>query len=487
MKDNSLDGHRGKVALSDITRNATTTSSSSNNNSSSVVVKCELKSPPQASTTSTANDGSAATNFDDDYNEWELGIGDLIIDLDADIEKTNERNGISSQQHHNTHHSQQNGTAVPSPSSVVNDSPTSATTFNFLGSQTPCNNSNLAAAMSNSKTPRLSGNSGVSAGATSSTGTGVTTTGSSNSGASVQGSGTFEHQATVDKGLKMKIKRKTVGSKYSEAKHEIVQSDTKSSGASSHQHSENSNSNNNSNNCASNSSSNSPANCSEAPKSKHSSSKGRTSSHREKKEKNRDKEKSTSARSNTTSSTSSTEMNGVLGVMSPLKITSSGVSLSSPVPPPPLCSNSSPLPSSTVVNTSVSTVTSVATSPANTNGGQDTVQTNSGNSLMSIPIPAVPTNSPPMPNLTLKLDTKFSPSPISQPCTGAAVGIKQEEEPLSPPQKKIKLENPERNGEVSVDSFFKILLQFLFNYPSIVNLKYIAYLVITICNFVQNL
>lgn len=460
MKDNSLDGHRGKVALSDTTRNATTTTSSSNN-PSSVVVKCDLKSPPvpPASTTSTANDGSAATNFDDDYNEWELGIGDLIIDLDADIEKTNERNGI---QHHNTHHSQQNGTTVPSPSSVVNDSPTSATTFNFLGSQTPCSNSNLAAAMSNSKTPRLSGNSGVSAGATSSTGTGVTTTGSSNNSAGVQGSGAFEHQATVDKGLKMKIKRKTVGSKYSEAKHEIVQSDTKSSGAPSHQHSENSNStnnnnsSNNSNNCASNSSSNSPANCSEAPKSKHSSSKGRNSSHRDKKEKNRDKEKNSSARSNNTS-TSSTEMNGVLGVMSPLKITSSGVSLSSPVPPPPLCSNSSPLPSSTV-NTSVPVVTSVANSPANSsNGGQETVQTISGNSLMSMPIPAVATNSPPMPNLTLKLDTKFTPSPISQPCTGAALGIKQEEEPLSPPQKKIKLENLEQNGEVSFESFNIIL------------------------------
>lgn len=457
MKDNSLDGHRGKVALSDTTRNATTTISSSNN-PSSVVVKCDLKSPPAppASTTSTANDGSAATNFDDDYNEWELGIGDLIIDLDADIEKTNERNGI---QHHNTHHSQQNGTTVPSPSSVVNDSPTSATTFNFLGSQTPCNNSNLAAAMSNSKTPRLSGNSGVSTGANPSTGTGVTTGGNSNS-ASVQGSGAFEHQATVDKGLKMKIKRKTVGSKYSEAKHEIVQSDTKSSGASSHQHSENPNSNNNnnnsisnnSNNCASNSSSNSPANCSEAPKSKHSSSKGRNSSHRDKKEKNRDKDKNSSARSTNTSSTSSTEMNGVLGVMSPLKITTSGVSLSSPVPPPPLCSNSSPLPSSTV-NTSVPVVTSVASSPASSNGGQENVQTVSGNSLMSMPIPAVATNSPPMPNLTLKLDTKFTPSPISQPCTGAAVGIKQEEEPLSPPQKKIKLENPEQNGEVSFEPF----------------------------------
>lgn len=30
------------------------------------------------------------TNFEYDDNEWDVGIGDLIIDLDADIEKTNE-------------------------------------------------------------------------------------------------------------------------------------------------------------------------------------------------------------------------------------------------------------------------------------------------------------------------------------------------------------------------------------------------------------
>lgn len=439
MKDNSLDGHRGKVALSDTTRNAAT--SSSNSNSSSVVVKCDLKSPPTASTTTT-NDGSAATNFDDDYNEWDVGIGDLIIDLDADIEKTNERNGNSTQQGIQ-HHSQQNGTTAQSPSSAVNDSPTSAATFSFLGS--PCNNNNLAAAMSNSKSPRLSGNSGVSAGATSS-GTGVTTSGSNNSGASVQGSGTFEHQATVDKGLKMKIKRKTVGSKYSEAKHEIVQSDTKSSGASSHNLPDNSNASNNSNNCATSASTNSPANSSEAPKSKHSSSKGRNSSHREKKEKNRDKDKNSSARNNLPP-TSSSEMNGVLGVMSPIKITSSGVSLSSPAPPP-LCSSSSPLPCSTV-NTSVSSVTSVANSPASSNCGQETVQTSCG-PLMNMPLQAVASNSPPMPNLTLKLETKFTPSPVPQPCAGVSVAIKQEDGPTSPPQKKMKMEIPERNGEVSI-------------------------------------
>ncbi|XP_077556094.1 uncharacterized protein LOC144170278 isoform X3 [Haemaphysalis longicornis] len=72
-----------------------------------------------------------AGGFDDDYNEWELGIGDLIIDLDADIEKSNDHPMASSA-----------ATAAASPP--------------------------------------------------------------------------VEHQATVDKGLKMKIKRKNL------AKHEIV-------------------------------------------------------------------------------------------------------------------------------------------------------------------------------------------------------------------------------------------------------------------------
>lgn len=36
---------------------------------------------------------AAATNFEYDDNEWDIGIGDLIIDLDADIEKTNEKAG----------------------------------------------------------------------------------------------------------------------------------------------------------------------------------------------------------------------------------------------------------------------------------------------------------------------------------------------------------------------------------------------------------
>lgn len=32
-------------------------------------------------------------NFEYDDNEWDIGIGNLIIDLDADIEKTNEAGG----------------------------------------------------------------------------------------------------------------------------------------------------------------------------------------------------------------------------------------------------------------------------------------------------------------------------------------------------------------------------------------------------------
>ncbi|XP_054714169.1 zinc finger protein 608-like [Uloborus diversus] len=460
MKDNSLDGHRGKVALSDTTRN--TSAPQSSISSASSIVKCDLKTPP--GTTGTANDGSAATNFDDDYNEWELGIGDLIIDLDADIEKTNgggPQQGIptSHHSHHHSHHHHhhhhhhssnhhQNGTASSSvnPGSGVDSSPSAsapATTFNFLGSSQPPS-SNLAAAMSNSKSPRITGNSGSGSGASSVSGTG-TTGGSANS----SGSGTFEHQATVDKGLKMKIKRKTVGNKYSEAKHEIVQSDTKSATSSSQSSSENSS--NSSNNCSSNASgSNSPAASSETPKSKHSSSKGRNSSHREKKEKNRDKDKSSSARNNVVNSNSASvtasDVNGVgvLGVMSPIKITNSGVSLSSPAPPP-LSTNSSPLPSNTSVP-SPSMSRSVANSPAGLVPQDSAIQ-----QVVTGPAPLIgqqvpsqgPTSSsPPMPNLTLKLESKFTPSPLP------AVVIKQEERPSSPPLKKIKLEPTEKSEEV---------------------------------------
>ncbi|CAN8005157.1 unnamed protein product [Ixodes hexagonus] len=57
-----------------------------------------MKDPPPGSCASAVDDrpssqqgpGVSGAGFDDDYNEWELGIGDLIIDLDADIEKSND-------------------------------------------------------------------------------------------------------------------------------------------------------------------------------------------------------------------------------------------------------------------------------------------------------------------------------------------------------------------------------------------------------------
>ncbi|RWS15772.1 zinc finger protein 608-like protein, partial [Dinothrombium tinctorium] len=124
----------------------------------------------------------AINAFDEDNNEWELGISELIIDLDADIEKDNDmssgkmanpkatkagnysstasKSGLSSGGHHNHHHHHHHHHQHA--------------------------NANKCAA-------------------------------------------TVEHQATVERGLKMKIKRKSIGGKSSGAKHEIVQSNSRSS------------------------------------------------------------------------------------------------------------------------------------------------------------------------------------------------------------------------------------------------------------------
>lgn len=130
-------GHRTRVADTPSGRSATTASG---------------VGPPTTTT---------AANFDDD-NEWDIGIGNLIIDLDADIEKTNEgaEGGLTTSSN------------PPPPTGgqimAANAGPTAAT--------------KAAAKMA------------------------------------------IEHSATVDKGLKMKIKRTKPGTKSSEAKHEIVKS-----------------------------------------------------------------------------------------------------------------------------------------------------------------------------------------------------------------------------------------------------------------------
>ncbi|XP_044744100.1 zinc finger protein 609 [Coccinella septempunctata] len=103
-----------------------------------------------ASQTAGQTASTAPGNFEYDDNEWDIGIGDLIIDLDADIEKTTEK-------------------TIESTSMAANAAGTQAT---------------------KAATAKMA----------------------------------VEHSATVDKGLKMKIKRTKPGTKTSEAKHEIVKS-----------------------------------------------------------------------------------------------------------------------------------------------------------------------------------------------------------------------------------------------------------------------
>ncbi|XP_039277921.1 zinc finger protein 608-like [Nilaparvata lugens] len=114
--------------------------------------------------TTAAKPDNANANFEYDDNEWDIGIGDLIIDLDADIEKTNERSSSSSN--------------TPTQEAGVGGG---------------------SAAMASTTAGEAGGGKGTAAAKLA-----------------------VEHSATVDKGLKMKIKRTKPGTKTSEAKHEIV-------------------------------------------------------------------------------------------------------------------------------------------------------------------------------------------------------------------------------------------------------------------------
>lgn len=138
---------------------------------------------------------AASTNFEYDDNEWDIGIGDLIIDLDADIEKTNE------------------GANPNTTTTTINTAVQNATGG---GPTTAC--------------PGGGGGSGsasggpVTAAASNTTGHHMATNASPNTSAKAAAKMAIEHSAIVDKGLKMKIKRTKPGTKTSEAKHEIVKS-----------------------------------------------------------------------------------------------------------------------------------------------------------------------------------------------------------------------------------------------------------------------
>ncbi|KAF5291364.1 hypothetical protein FQA39_LY03515 [Lamprigera yunnana] len=253
----------------------------------------------------TAKADTQASNFEYDDNEWDIGIGNLIIDLDADIEKTNEDVGA--------------GSAM-----ATNASPASST--------------KTSAKMA------------------------------------------IEHSATVDKGLKMKIKRTKPGTKTSEAKHEIVKSNEQNGnaegaelkGVSKHPvtssipnsgltSSSSSSGNSSGSNCSSSSSSCSSSSSSSSSSS--GSSKRGSSGHR--RDKIRDKhavDKQTPKLLTGTTSVSVTEVNGVVRVSSSQTVPQRPLFPSNTGPGPPTLSSVIPTPgppSSLATVTATNTATKV--------------------------------------------------------------------------------------------------------------------------------
>lgn len=165
--------------------------------------------------------GSASdANFEYD-DEWDVGIGNLISDLDADIEKNNEANQKISQQ---------SQSSSPSSSNPQMHIPHSAGTVTS-NSNSSVKSAKTSSAISSSKSGSASSNVGS-----------VSRTESNQPSSSVN----MEHSSVCgDKGLKMKIKRTKPGTKNIDAKHEIVKNDILSA-ASTSLSANNSNSNNSS-------------------------------------------------------------------------------------------------------------------------------------------------------------------------------------------------------------------------------------------------
>lgn len=207
---------------------------SSNNNSSSTAAN------------NNNNSSSGNNNFDDDYNEWDISIGDLIIDLDADIERQSE--GEKS-----TCDSQDKADKpIDPPSSSKQLSPKVETTVmssNFKSNRLNSVSSSSVSVASSSSNPSTSATTNSSSNLLSSASPAtsqnaangsnsghhrhhhshqrnnysVAATGSSPNNSMAKSNSSIEHQA---KSLKMKIKRKNIGGKISEINHEIVSSDT---------------------------------------------------------------------------------------------------------------------------------------------------------------------------------------------------------------------------------------------------------------------
>ncbi|CAG9863123.1 unnamed protein product [Phyllotreta striolata] len=70
-----------------------TTSSSSSGGGSTAASNATSSGAGNSSVAAHHHPNATNANFEYDDNEWDIGIGDLIIDLDADIEKTNDQSG----------------------------------------------------------------------------------------------------------------------------------------------------------------------------------------------------------------------------------------------------------------------------------------------------------------------------------------------------------------------------------------------------------
>jgi hypothetical protein len=222
------------------------------------------------------------SNFEYDDNEWDVGIGDLIIDLDADIEKSarhdpsadliatnSSENPLSGggggtatnqtafelkkslaagtkpvstnrQVAHSAQRQQQQASGLKQTASIlVGGHPkpqTSIGSSTAKESQSPT----LIRHLNSSNKPPLSGGKSSSfvtptkqqqqttpptEQKTESDKLAAMSSNASKTGSSSATKLAVDHQATLDKGLKMKIKRTKPGTKTSEAKHEIVKAE----------------------------------------------------------------------------------------------------------------------------------------------------------------------------------------------------------------------------------------------------------------------
>lgn len=218
---------------------------------------------------------SKESNFEYDDNEWDVGgIGDLIIDLDNDIEKSSgtvtldvpkpSTEQISSNSSSSTSSLSSVSTPTIASTSLASSTSKSIDTSTGSGSsnksqdnltdakverteaaniplQVNSANAELKTATTehHHKSPKQTSSSTTVGGSKSkiSPTSDTTAGGTMSSNASGQGAGkagnklAIDHQATLDKGLKMKIKRTKPGTKTSEAKHEIVKAEQQQNGA----------------------------------------------------------------------------------------------------------------------------------------------------------------------------------------------------------------------------------------------------------------